>query len=168
MSNCNLIVLSYHRFGWEESNYPFSRTYKQFELDLVKKDFDWITIDDGSRCLIKACAMLEERNIRAKVFISTANIGQPNYCTWDEIWKISRKHDIENHSHDHVRLTDLTSIDVHDQIARAQILIKQYTGRIPRYFAAPWNQYNVIVDKAVSELGLQSVKDRVNIKNDTR
>lgn len=169
MTTTKLIVLSYHRFGNEESNYVFSRTYKQFKHDLETKDFDWITIDDGSSCLIKACKMMEERNIRAKIFIATALVGKPGYCSWDELWAVSKKHDIENHSHRHVRLIELgADQEIFSEIKQAQELIKANIGRWPRYFAAPWNQYDMRVTMAAGKLNLQPLMDRINIKNDSR
>ena len=168
MTNVNLIVLSYHRFGEGESDYPFSRTYKQFQHDIGTRDFDWITIDDGSSCMIKACKMMEDKNMRAKLFISTSLIGQRGYCNWDDVWKLSRKHDIENHSHRHIRLTDLGSEEeIMDEIKKAQQLIKDKVGRWPRYFVAPWNQYDMRVENSAFKLGLQLLQNRVNIKNDS-
>ena len=168
MATQNLIVLSYHQFYAEENLYPFSRTYKQFQNDLNTKDFDWITIDDGHASIIKACKMMEEKNFRAKIFISTALIGKEGYLTWDEVWTLSRHHDIENHSHQHIKLTEKTEKVIRYNINRANELIYQHTGRRPRYFVPPWNQFNPIVVKIAMDLGLQLVKDRTDIKNDSR
>jgi peptidoglycan/xylan/chitin deacetylase (PgdA/CDA1 family) len=168
MFNANLTVLSYHNFTAEDSDYPFSRTYKQFQHDLNTKDFDWITIDDGHESIIKACKMMEEKNFRAKLFISTALIGTSGYCTWDQLWHLSRVHDIENHSHEHVKLTELDVDVMHNQISMANDLIKQFTGRKPRYFVPPWNQRNGIIEAAAHALGLQLVHSRTDIKNDSR
>jgi len=163
-----LIVLSYHRFNDEEQLYPFSRTYKQFQHDLNTKDFDWITIDDGHTSIIKACKMMQEKNFRAKIFISTAMIGKPGYLTWDEVWTLSRHHDIENHSHQHVKLTECTPAEIKKNISRAQELIYQHTGRNARFFVPPWNQANDTIIKIAEELGLQLVSERTDIKNDSR
>ena len=169
MTQVTLIVLSYHRFTPQEDDYDFSRTYKQFANDLDTKDYDLITIDDGHQSLVKACKMMEDRNIRAKVFVSTDLIGQPNYCTWDEIWRVSRKHDIENHSHQHVRLDELRDESkIYWQIEHANLIIKEQVGRTPRYFVAPWNSYDKRVEKAAKSLGLQTLQDRINMKNISR
>lgn len=168
MFNVNLTVLSYHNFYESENEYPFSRTYKQFQHDLDTKDFDWITIDDGHESIIKACKMMEEKNFRAKLFISTALIDTPGYCTWGQLWHLSRVHDIENHSHEHVKLVQLNDDAVYNQIATANDLIKQFTGRKPRYFVSPWNQRNGIIEAAARALGLQLVHSRTDIKNDSR
>jgi peptidoglycan/xylan/chitin deacetylase (PgdA/CDA1 family) len=168
MYSCNLIVLSYHRFTPEDHDYPFSRTYKQFRNDIETKDFDWITIDDGHASIIKACKMLQESNIRAKLFIAPGLIGRENYCTWSEIWSLSKFHDIENHSYDHLRLVTLEDDEIYQQIEKAQEAIKENIGRYPRYFVPPWNNYDNRVDAIVKDMGLQMVKDRINIKNNSR
>jgi len=168
MATQDLIILSYHQFNDEEQNYAFSRTYKQFQNDLNTKDFDWITIDDGHRSIIKACKMMEDKNFRAKIFISTALIGQPDYLTWDEVWLLSRKHDIENHSHEHIKLTEVEQDVIHENLKRASAEIFHHTGRMPRYFVPPWNQSNVYIDVISKELGMQIIKNRTDIKNDSR
>jgi peptidoglycan/xylan/chitin deacetylase (PgdA/CDA1 family) len=113
--------------------------------------------------------MMEDRNIRAKIFISTDLIGNEGYCTWDEIWRVSRKHDIENHSHQHIRLDEIKDENkILWQIEKANMAIKQQVGRIPRFFVAPWNSYDKRVDKAAKSMGLQSLKDRINMKNISR
>jgi peptidoglycan/xylan/chitin deacetylase (PgdA/CDA1 family) len=166
--NCNLRILSYHRFGERESEYAFSRTYKQFAHDLGTKDFDWITMDDGHKTIVKACEMMREKNFRAKLFISTALVGTKGYCSWDDLWRLSRHHDIENHSHEHVILTRLQEEEIRFNIEKANIDIKHHTGARPRYFVPPWNQSNDVVLKVATALGLQLVHSRVDIRNDSR
>lgn len=168
MYNCNLIVLSYHRFTAEDHPYPFSRTYKQFRNDLQTKDFDWITIDDGHASIIKACKMMQDSNIRAKLFIATSLIGAPGYCTWDDLWKLSKFHDIENHSHNHQILTELDSKTIYWNISKAVREIKRHIRVRPRYFVPPYNTADSRVESIVRHLGLQMVKDRIDIRNDSR
>jgi peptidoglycan/xylan/chitin deacetylase (PgdA/CDA1 family) len=163
-----LIVLSYHRFAKSEDPYVFSRTYKQFQYDLDTKDFDWITIDDGHASIIKACKMMEEKNIRAKLFISTSLIGEKGYCTWDDIWKLSKKHDICNHSHNHVDLTEKNYSDIWNNLYIAQLRIIECIGYAPRYFVPPWNKFNADVEKACAAHGMIMLKYRTDIKNDSR
>jgi peptidoglycan/xylan/chitin deacetylase (PgdA/CDA1 family) len=168
MCPVNLTILSYHRFGEETSDYPFSRTYLQFNHDLNTKDFDWITIDDGMKSILKACEMMRLKNIRAKLFISTALIGTPGYCDADDIWKLSRRHDIENHSHEHIRLTEVSEEEVRMNIKTASEWIHQVTGRRPRFFVPPWNTYNDLIAEIVQENNMQLVHSRIDIKNDSR
>jgi peptidoglycan/xylan/chitin deacetylase (PgdA/CDA1 family) len=165
MFNASLIVLSYHRFNDHESDYRFSRTYEQFSHDIRKKVYDIITIDDGRVCMIKACEMMRELNIRAKLFICTSLVGTPGYCTWDDIRRLSKFHDIENHSHLHEdhKFKDLDWQT--ETITTAQKLITENIGRAPRFFVPPYNQYSANTQIAVGALGLTIVYGRENILN---
>jgi peptidoglycan/xylan/chitin deacetylase (PgdA/CDA1 family) len=168
MYNCNLIVLSYHRFTAEDDSYVFSRTYKQFRNDLQSKDFDWITIDDGHRSQIKACKMMQDQNVRAKLFINPGLTGTDNYCTWEELWTLAKNHDIENHSFSHRRLVPLTDDEIWHEIQTTQQVIKEQIGKYPRFFVPPWNHYDNRIEMIAKEMGLQLVKNRIDIKNSTR
>lgn len=168
MFNCDLIVLSYHRFTPEDNEYVFSRTYKQFRHDLETKDFDWVTVDDGHRSQIKACKMMQDKNIRAKLFTTINLVGTPGYCTWDELWTLSKFHDICNHATDHVKLTELTPDEIYKSLSNANQKIKEYIGVAPRYMVAPYNTYDYRVEIIARELGLTVVKNRIDIKNNSR
>jgi hypothetical protein len=165
MFNCNLIVLSYHRFVDKESDYRFSRTYDQFGHDISKKVYDWITIDDGMRCLIKACEMLRYCNIRAKLFICTGLVGQPGYCNWDELRELSKYHDIENHGHVHEWHSKLSPTDIYNSIATAKGQIYTQIHRVPRYFVPPYNNFDRRVQATCKQLDLILVKNRETILN---
>lgn len=161
----DLIILSYHRFVNQEDTYRFSRTYEQFGHDITKKIYDLITIDDGMTCQIRACEMLRANNIRAKLFICTGLVGTKGYCTWDQLRELAKFHDIENHSSEHKDHT-LASFRLQKQsIAQAQKTIFEQIGKAPRFFVAPYNQYNTDTDNAATIAGLICLKNRVNILN---
>lgn len=165
--NVNLVALSYHRFNAEPDEYPFSRTYKQFRHDIQSKTFDWITIDDGHESTLKACAMMQHYNVRGKLFISPALIDTPGYMTWKDVVELSFFHDIENHSLEHIRLVPLEDKAIFYQIEKAQEEIFKRVGKYPRYFVPPWNHYDNRVETILEELGIQLVRRRIIIKNDT-
>jgi peptidoglycan/xylan/chitin deacetylase (PgdA/CDA1 family) len=130
--------------------------------------YDWITIDDGMSCMIKACEMLRYCNIRAKLFICTSLVHQPGYCTWDELKELSKYHDIENHGHIHQDHSKENLLFQFESIDKAQRLITENTGRAPRYFVPPYNQYNLDTEMVVVNRGLRLVRNRVNILNITK
>ena len=168
MFNVDLIVLSYHRFVEQESEYRFSRTYSQFGQDISKMRYDWITIDDGMKCMIKACEMLRYCNIRAKLFICTSLVGQPGYCTWEELKELSRHHDIENHSHIHQVHSSLQHDEIYKSIVTANDLIRKHIGREPRYFVPPYNTFDERAVEICHDLELTLVRNRTNILNITK
>lgn len=161
----DLLVLSYHKFVDQVSDYRFSRTYDQFGHDISKKVYDWITIDDGMSCMIKACDMLRYCNIRAKLFICTGLVGQPGYCTWDELRELSKYHDIENHGHIHEWHSKLTTSKIMESISQASAAIKDHIGRAPRYFVPPYNDFDNRVQLICNSIHLVLVKNRQTILN---
>lgn len=167
MTNLNLIVLSYHKFNDEPDKYPFSRTYDQFATDIMKRDYDLITFDDADYCQVRACDMLKEKNIRSKLFVPSALVNKPGYCSEADIWKLSRHHDIENHSFEHVKLSGLNYIQVKYQIETCNQMILDWTGRRPRFLVAPWNEVTSTIVLVARELELQLVTNRITIKNDS-
>lgn len=165
MNSSELIILSYHRFTEVESDYRFSRTYEQFGHDITKKVYDLITVDDGMICQVKACEMLRTNNVRAKLFICTGLVGTKGYCTWDQLRELSKYHDIENHSIIH-KDHSLANYELQRRSVReAQEIITKQIGKAPRYFVAPYNQYNDATDLVASELGLITLKNRINVLN---
>lgn len=165
MQHTDLIILSYHRFVDAESDYRFSRTYEQFGHDITKKIYDLITIDDGMTCQIRACEMLRANNIRAKLFICTGLVGTKGYCSWDQLRELSKFHDIENHSSTHKDHSQASYTLQKRSITEAQELITKQIGKAPRYFVAPYNQYNAATDMVATELKLITLKGRENILN---
>jgi len=159
------IILSYHKFVEQESDYRFSRTYDQFYHDIRKKRYDVITIDDGMICQIKACRMLQAYKIRARLFICTSLIGHDGYCSWSQIKELSRHHDIENHSHFHKDHSQITYQSQLSSIKKAQDLIYKHIGKWPWLFVAPYNQYNKDTDRITKDMGLTCVKGRETVLN---
>jgi len=166
MVHKQLIILSYHRFTELFDDYPFSRTYEQFWHDIRKKTYDWITIDDGMACNVRACEMMREVNQRAKLFICSSLIGRPEYLTWDQIGQLSKHHDIECHSSIHVDHTKLEPKQVMNSIeeCKTELTVRGYK---PRYFVAPYNLYNESVEAYARQLNLIPLIDRITIKNNT-
>lgn len=161
----NKIILSYHKFVEEPIDYRFSRTYFQFHHDLRKKVYDYITIDDGMRCMMAACMMMTDLKIRAKLFVCTGLVGKEGYCNWAEIEALSKFHDIENHGHIHEKHTEIDLKTMRSSIASANFLIHKHTGKTPDYFVGPFNQYNEAVEMAATEFGLECMKQRETVLN---
>jgi len=159
------IILSYHIFGDEPNEYKFSRTYEQFAHDIDKKVYDQIHIDDARICTIRACDMLRNSNRRAKIFVCTELVGREGFCTWDDLKKLSRFHDIENHGQVHKDHTLMNYGKQFKSIGVARELISNMIGKKVRYFVPPYNQYNEDTVRVCNDLGLTLVHGRVTITN---
>lgn len=159
------IILSYHVFGDQPSDYKFSRTFSQFAHDIDKKIYDQIHIDDARICTIKACDMLRNSNRRAKVFVCTELVGRDGFCSWDDLRALSRFHDIENHGSIHKDHALMSYGKQFKSIGIAMGVIEKMIGRKPRYFVPPYNQYNADTVKACSDIGITLVHGRINVTN---
>ncbi len=160
-------VLSYHKFTETFNEYVFSRTYDHFRSDLSAKEFDLITLDDASECQAKALEIMIGRNIRCKLFVSTNLVGEKGFMGWEQIKKYSLYHDIENHSHNHIDLSKVNNTKVEYEIEKSSDLIEKHIGKRPRYFVPPWNQYSQVTDEISKKYGMQTIKNRIDIKNIT-
>lgn len=167
MSNLNLTILSYHEFYAEPNEYAYSRTYSQFRADLDIKIFDLITVDDGHTGCLKAFEMMRMRNIRGVLFVPTSLMNQGKYLSWSQINRISKHHEIGNHSHHHVNLTELSNDQITEEILTSNMLIEKHTGKKPRFFVPPFNKSNKHVDNIADKFGLQIIKNRIDIINST-
>ena len=150
-----------------KSTLVFIRTYEQFAHDLKTKVFDWITIDDGHESINHIYHLLHACNHRAKMFIPTSLMDTPGYCSWKDLIQIADYHDIENHSHQHVNLQELSYKDVEYNIAMANEIIEKRLGRKPRYFVPPFNKWDANVKEICDKLELTIVTDRYDILNTT-
>jgi len=158
-------ILSYHQFVETPIDYKFSRTYEQFYHDIRKKEYSLITIDDAMICCIKACEMMRDFGIRAKLFVPTSLVGKEGYCTWDQLRELSHHHDIENHGHLHEWHTQMSYPDILGSIHTAQQKILLEIGKNPKYFVSPYNAYDDDVYKAVEALGLIPMDKRLTVAN---
>lgn len=59
-----------------------------------------------------------------------------------------------NHTADHAILTNYTPAEIHDQLSRAQVSLREMTGIEPRTVAYPNGAYNDDVLRACKEIGL--------------
>lgn len=167
MTNLNLIILSYHQFTDDYNDYKFSRMYSRFREDLDTKVFDVVTVDDAHWSSRKAFEMMRDRNHRGILFVPTSLIGEDGYLTWKEISLISQFHEIGNHSHNHINLQKLSLAEVKDELIISNMLIEKHTGKKPRFFVPPFNKYNNYIDNVAEKFGMQIIKNRLDILNDT-
>lgn len=167
MFTANLRVLSYHKFGDAYDGYQFSRTYSELQRDLSKIIFDWVTIDDARESQIQACNLMAMRNIRAKLFVCTGLVGDEGYCTWDQLRQLAKNHDIESHSGQHLKHTKMTVQTAVAFMENSMGIIEHEIGRRPRYFVPPFNTYDELIERQAARMGMQLVKNRITILNNT-
>ncbi|MDI6828445.1 MAG: polysaccharide deacetylase family protein, partial [Armatimonadota bacterium] len=71
-------------------------------------------------------------------------------------------HQIENHTYNHLNLTNLTEAEVEMELAKGAAVIRAITGKESRFFRPPGGHGNSVVLQAAARLGLTGVFWSIN------
>lgn len=115
-----------------------------------------ITFDDGPFPIYTTLLLdtLERLGVKATFFLVGEQVQRYPYFTR----AIAQAgHEIGNHGFYHVNLTLLPDAQIAEQLARAQEVISDVTGRVPRYFRPPGGDYSRAILQVAHNLGLTTV-----------
>ena len=170
----------YHRF--DENKYPSTNIrMPDFEkhIELIKNeglifinanDFEknlkknkqkrkiLLTIDDAfSSFYLNAWPVLKKNKIPFVLFVSTKEVGNFNYMSWDQIREIAKEEfvHIGNHSHSHEYLVDKSPNEIINDIKKSISILKNKTGYSTKFFSYPFGEYSLAFKKIVGELGFK-------------
>lgn len=113
-----------------------------------------ITIDDGPdpEVTTRVLELLDEHHAKATFFCIGERVAQ--YPTLARTI-VERRHEIGNHSHRHsMRFSLLGPSALAEEIARAQQVIAQATGEVPRFFRAPAGLRNPFLEPVLVRANL--------------
>ena len=175
-----LISLMYHRF--EENKYPSTNIkiadFKS-HLEILRKsnikfinpkDFEkeindnkkqrkiLLTIDDGFLSFYNnAWPLLKKNKIPFILFVSTREVGNSNYMSWNQIKEISKEDFVEigNHSHTHDYLVDETDEIIRADIQKSINIFKEKLGKNSKFFSYPFGEYSENFKNIVETLGFK-------------
>jgi peptidoglycan/xylan/chitin deacetylase (PgdA/CDA1 family) len=128
-----------------------------------------ITIDDGYRSVYsKAWPLLRKHNFPFTVFLYVEGLesGYPNYLTWKQVREMQAAGvDFQDHSYSHHRMADRPAgMDdktyrgwIGADLARSRALLTARLGRVPRFFAIPYGEYNSIVIEEARKAGYEAI-----------
>ena len=175
-----VISLMYHRF--EENKYPstnikindFKEHLKILEENNIKfinpKNFEnelknnklqkkvLLTIDDGFLSFYEnAWPILKNKKIPFILFISTREVGNFNYMTWEQIKEISEENFVEigNHSHTHEYLADENNEVIKEDIEKSISILKTNLGKNSNFFSYPFGEYSNNFKKIIKQFGFK-------------
>jgi peptidoglycan/xylan/chitin deacetylase (PgdA/CDA1 family) len=155
-------ILIYHRFN--DSRFPSTNTtIDQFESHiqyLISKNYKFITltelinnpsyekktiaitVDDAYQSFYDyAYPILKKNNISATLFLSTSTVGSSEHLNWEQLKDLqSYGIDIQNHTHTHPHLPDLSIEKIEEEIIISQKIISDNLGFIPHLFAYPYGE----------------------------
>lgn len=111
-----------------------------------------LTFDDGpdSKYTPKILDILKENKVKATFFLVGKNAEK-----YPDIVKriVKEGHTLGNHSWDHSKLTELTSEQISEEIAKTDRVLKSVTGHVPTLFRAPYGAVNKKVEADVAASG---------------
>lgn len=113
-----------------------------------------LVVDDGPFPEFNAdfLAMLD----RAHVRVTFSHVGE-KVAAHPELARavLAAGHEIINHSYTHPHLNKLSDADIEQEVAKTQAAVRQATGYTPKWFWAPFLEYDDRLAAAVGRAGLQ-------------
>ena len=169
-------IIMYHRFG--ESNYPSTSIqldkfkehleelknpkYKVMHLSTIIEDIKAgrelpeftvaITIDDAFMSVYKeGWPLLKEYNYPFTIFVATDPIDQGlnGYMNWDQLRELRANGvEIGSQTKSHPHMHRLSEDEIRNEINYSNNRFKQELNEIPKLFAYPYGEYNLICKKS--------------------
>jgi len=170
----------YHRFN--ENKYPSTnikneifyehiKEIKKSEMEFIDfnkfkkiiktsldKNYLLLTIDDAFESFyLNAWPILKNKKIPLVLFVSTREIGNFGYMTWDQIRELASNNlvTIGNHSHSHEYLVDWTNKDIISDLQKSINIFKEEIGYSPKVFSYPFGEYSNDFKRIISELNFE-------------
>jgi len=175
-----IITLMYHRF--EENKYPSTNiknkvflehlneiskhgidfinlaNFKEIMNTKIDKNYLLLTIDDAFESFyLNAWPILKKKEIPFILFVSTREVGNRGYMTWEQIKEIEKGNlgTIGNHSHSHEYLIDWDKKKILNDLNTSIEIFNDKLGYSPKIFSYPFGEYSIELKKIVSDLNFE-------------
>lgn len=114
------------------------------DLEGGKGGFVSLTFDDGYQCSYKyALPILQKYQIYATFYVSSNLLNQSDYLTSDQVVTMSRLgHEIGSHALNHRKLTNLSSIEMNQELIGSKQFLETLIQSPVESFAAPYGALN--------------------------
>jgi len=185
--NDHIVCFVYHRFG--DERYPStnisSEVFREQLAYLKQNNFTvWnmgkavdaisngdvipprtvvLTVDDGYRSFYEnGLPILEEFGYPATLFVNTANVGYPDFLSWQLILECRHRGiEIGNHSHGHSHFLDISSAGERKNIfisdlVTAQTFFNDSLGFTPTLYSYPYGEYDYVMEDVLQDAGYMS------------
>jgi len=115
-----------------------------------------LTFDDGPRppYTRQILNLLKKFNARATFFV----VGKMAELYPDDLRAIvAAGHELASHSYSHRRMTELSDVEIEDEILRTEAIVREIADRTTEYFRPPGGHYNQKVREALMRLGYKAI-----------
>jgi peptidoglycan/xylan/chitin deacetylase (PgdA/CDA1 family) len=118
-----------------------------------------LTFDDGCETdYSTALPCLQEFGYTATFFLSTANIGNSGYMTWEQAREMNQAGmHFGSHAHEHIPLTPLSDDETREQLHTSKVMIEDQLGTPVTSMSAPFGFLNSRVVSIAREIGYESI-----------
>lgn len=117
-----------------------------------------ITVDDGLSSDFRNAQKLARRGMSGTFFVCSAYVGQPGYLDAVQLREMADMGMvIGSHSHEHIRLTTQSLVDVQADVRRSKEVLESILARPVDRFAFPGGAHTKVILKVVREAGFPFV-----------
>ena len=124
----------------------------------IDKNYLLLTIDDGFLSFYEnAWPVLKKKKIPFILFVSTREVGNYGYMTWNQIKEIASSElvTISNHSHTHDYMVDWDNKKIKLDLTTSISIFEKELGYSPIVFSYPFGEYSNNFKNIVSELNFK-------------
>jgi peptidoglycan/xylan/chitin deacetylase (PgdA/CDA1 family) len=115
-----------------------------------------ITFDDGRLSDLKNAERLARKGLTATFFVCSAHLGKPGYLAASHLREmLSTGMAIGSHSHQHIRLTEMSAPDVAQQLLRSKAILEDSTGMPIDRLAFPGGAWNPLIQTQALQAGFR-------------
>ena len=110
-----------------------------------------LSFDDGPSLMYTPMMLdvLEENGVKASFFLIGQNITEETAPIIRRMVQMGC--DVENHTYSHPNLTQISDVQILEEVARTDSLIEAYVGTKPRYLRPPFTAHNAHVAGLIDE-----------------
>ena len=112
-----------------------------------------VSFDDGySDNFTEALPILEERDMKATVFMVTNDVGLPGYLTWDQLHEMEKRGvELGSHTANHLPLTNMTVEEARNEAQKSKLMMEWKGLKTVFVLSYPNGQYDRYLPEILKE-----------------
>lgn len=118
-----------------------------------------VTFDDGHLSnFTRAFPVLMEAGHCAEFYVNSSQVGRPHFASWDQLKQMSDAGmSIQSHGHRHVYMSDLTDVEIQNELKESKHIIEDKLSCEVSVFAPPGGRYDARVTAIAKSIGYKAM-----------
>lgn len=152
LSDLEALLVRLRRLGYQTATSREFREWQQGQISLPERTVV-LTFDDGHRSHIEQVAPLLVRyRFTGTFFVTAGQVGRAGYMNWEELRRlVFLGMEIGSHGLTHRPLTDLSRVQLQDELVNSKQILEEKLGVPIRSLAAPGGFWSRAVAQAVAQ-----------------